>query len=250
LRPAIEPIFDTHCHVLPGLDDGPPTLGAAIALAGQLRQAGVVRALCTPHYSRQYPTRHDEAAARLEDLRAALAEARIELTLDLAAELSPGLVVSANDEELFVRTIAGRFLLVEVQPDTTATFLETAVQRVFELGLVPVLAHPERGRSLSRHLEELESIRNAGAVVQIVAPSLLGDAGRDAAATAWGLLERGLADVLASDSHGWWRSPAFLYEAAGAVDERFGPDIRRALTQKNPAMLLDGLDPRSPEPGA
>jgi protein-tyrosine phosphatase len=158
--------------------------------------------------------------------------------------------VSASDEELRVRTIARRFLLVEVQPDTTETFLETAVQRVFELGLVPVLAHPERGRSLSRHLDELETIRDAGAVVQIVAPSLLGDAGRDAAATAWGLLERGMADLLASDSHGWWRSPAYLYEAAGAVGERLGPELRRALTQTNPGMLLDGLHPRGLEPRA
>lgn len=242
-------MLDTHCHVLPGIDDGPPTLSAAIVLAGQLRQAGVVRALCTPHFSRAYPTRHEVAAARLEELRAALAEARIELQLDLAAELSPGMVVSAPDEELSARTIARRFLLVEVQPDTSETFLTAAAQRVFELGLVPVLAHPERGRSLRRHLDELDALRDAGALVQVVAPSLLGDAGRDVAGTAWELLERGAADVLASDAHGSWRSPAYLSEAAVAVGERLGTDLRRALTQTNPALLLDGIHPRAPAAG-
>ena len=242
-------MLDTHCHVLPAVDDGPPTLGAAIALAGQLRQAGVERALCTPHYSREYPTDHETAAARLDELRAALSEARLYLGLELAAEVSPGFVVSAADEELLARAIARRFLLVEVQPATTETFLTAAAERVFELDLVPVLAHPERGRSLRRHLDELQTLRNAGAVVQIVAPSLLGDAGRGVTATAWELLEAGLADLLASDAHGSWRSPALFSEAAGVVAERLGDDLRRALTRTNPGALLDGVHPRTAAAG-
>lgn len=242
-------MLDTHCHVLPAIDDGPPSLGAAIALAGQLRQAGVVRVLCTPHYSREYPTDHDTAAGRLEALREALSEARIDLGLELAAEVSPGVVVSASDGELWTRAIAGRFLLVEVQPATTETFLAAAAQRVFDLGLVPVLAHPERGRSVRRHLDELQSLRNAGALVQVVAPSLVGDAGRDVAATAWELLETGLADLLASDAHGSWRSPAMLSEAADAVAERLGDELRRALTRTNPGWLLDGVHPRAAAAG-
>jgi protein-tyrosine phosphatase len=242
-------MLDTHCHVLPAIDDGPPTLGSAIALAGQLRQAGVERVLCTPHYSRRYPTDHDTAAARLEELRAALGDARIELRLHLAAEVSPGVVVAAADDELWARAIASRFLLVEVQPETTESFLAAAAQRVFDVGLVPVLAHPERGRSLRRHLEELRGLREAGAVIQVVAPSLVGDAGRGVAAAAWELLEAGLADLLASDAHGSWRSPAMLAEAAAAVAERLGDEVRHALTRTNPGWLLDGVHPRAAAAG-
>jgi protein-tyrosine phosphatase len=242
-------MLDTHCHLLPGLDDGPPTVSAAIVLAGQLRQAGVIRALCTPHYSRQFPTRHGDAVERLEELRAALAEAGIDLELELAAELSPAFAVSAPDEELFARTIAGRSLLVEVQHDTSEAFLRAAAQRVLGLGLVPVLAHPERGRSLRRHVKELEDLRDDGAVIQLVAPSLLGHMGRDIAETAWELADRGLADLLASDAHGSWRSPADLAEAADVVEERFGQDVRQALTESNPELLLNGVHPAAPARG-
>ena len=47
-------------------------------------------------------------------------------------------------EELLPRSIDGRFLLVELEPDTPAAFLETAVARLAGEQLSPVFAHPER----------------------------------------------------------------------------------------------------------
>ncbi len=239
-------MVDTHCHLLPDLDDGPPNMGAAVALAGHLREAGITRVLCTPHFSRQFPTDHDLAMERLHALRKTLSEARIDLDLDLAAEVSPGMAVSASSEDLSTRAIAGRFLLLEVQDDTTEAFLQAAAERIASLGLVSVLAHPERGRTLRRHFEALEAQRESGALVQVVAPSLVGRAGPDVEAAAWELVVRGLADLVASDAHGSWRSPADLTDAADRLDARVGEDRRVALTAGNPARLLAGQYPHKP----
>jgi hypothetical protein len=58
-----------------------------------------------------------------------------------------------------------------------------------------------------------------------------------------------LGDLVASDAHGSWRSPADLAEGARLLDERLGPDARRALTERNPELLLGGVHPReAPEP--
>ena len=40
--------FDTHCHLLPRIDDGPKTENDAVRLARRLRDEGVTTVVCTP----------------------------------------------------------------------------------------------------------------------------------------------------------------------------------------------------------
>ena len=44
-------MIDTHCHLLPGLDDGPQSLGDSILMARRLSENDVSLAVCTPHFS-------------------------------------------------------------------------------------------------------------------------------------------------------------------------------------------------------
>ena len=69
-------VIDTHCHLLPGLDDGPATAADAVALAERLAADGVETVVCTPHFSRRYPTDHAEAGERLQELRGLLRRRR------------------------------------------------------------------------------------------------------------------------------------------------------------------------------
>src|ERR1035437_3630800 len=95
-------MVDLHCHLLPGIDDGPETLEDAIRLARHAVASGIEKSVVTPHI---LPDRYDntlpgirEAAARF---RAELAERRIPLELGYAAEVRIGPeVISLADEEL------------------------------------------------------------------------------------------------------------------------------------------------------
>src|SRR5437868_7119954 len=42
-------MIDLHCHLLPGLDDGPATLDGSLALARALAAEGVTTVCATPH---------------------------------------------------------------------------------------------------------------------------------------------------------------------------------------------------------
>ena len=42
-------MIDLHCHLLPGIDDGPATLAEALALARQAVANGITEARVTPH---------------------------------------------------------------------------------------------------------------------------------------------------------------------------------------------------------
>jgi protein-tyrosine phosphatase len=230
-------VIDTHCHLLPALDDGPRDLDAALALARQLVDVGVSTVICTPHFSRRYPTTPAAARARLVELRGALFEAAVPIRLRLAAEVSPALVASAPGEELLERSIGG-FLLLELVSDTPAPFITTALERLAEEGLRPIFGHPERCVAARSQPRLLDEARAEGALVQVVASSLTGRFGSETEEAAWRLLEAGSVDLLASDAHRPRREGPHLEHAVVLVAERLGMDALDRLTERAPAQIL------------
>jgi protein-tyrosine phosphatase len=230
-------VIDTHCHLLPQLDDGPSSEEEALALARGLARLGVFAIVCTPHYSRRYPTSHEVARGRLDRLEHQLRGAGLSIALSLAAEISAAYAVSQPSDELVQRSLGGRFVIIELQPDTPAVFLETALERVVQLGLKPVFAHPERCPALQSAPRLLGDARAGGALVQTVASSLAGRWGSRIALAAWGLLDAGVIDLLASDSHGP-RSVANLQRAVDLVRDRYGADALEELVERRPAQML------------
>jgi protein-tyrosine phosphatase len=233
-------VIDTHCHLLPGLDDGPATADEAVELARALAADGVEAVVCTPHWSRRFPTEHAAARERLDELRTLLDGT---LRLELAAEVAPALAVEAAPETLAERSIAGRYVLVEVLSDTRPLLLEAVADRLAGAGLVPILGHPERSRAVQEDPGALDAARRGGALAQVVAPSLLGRWGESAERCAWRLVQTGRADLLASDAHGIERRRCHLAEAAAAVAGRVGGNVAAALTRDRPAAVLRGERP-------
>jgi protein-tyrosine phosphatase len=197
--------------------------------------------LCTPHYSRTWPTPHDAALRTHRQLRAALDEAGFELQTTVAAEVSTGFAVRASLEDLAARRV-GRHVVVEVYADTPVAFVRTVVDRLAEAGLVPVFAHPELARSLERHPDALDDARARGALVQVLAPGLAGFWGPEVEANAWDLLEADRVDLVASDAHGPRRPPRLLAQAAELIARRFGRGAVEDLTERRPAELIAGLE--------
>jgi protein-tyrosine phosphatase len=235
-------MIDTHCHLLPELDDGPSSDGAALALAVGLERSGVKLVVCTPHFSSLYPTDTLEALRREATLVRMLESEGVSLELALAAEVSPGRAVGADDEQLTTRSISGRFLLVELLLDTPAVTLATICERLGKLDLVPIFAHPERCRALAKSLALLDEVRRKGALVQVVAPSLLGRWGVEVETVAWRLVDTGRADLLGSDAHHRGHGSALL-RAAALVADRLGDSVRYELTERRPGLVVSGVHP-------
>jgi protein-tyrosine phosphatase len=234
-------VIDTHCHLLPELDDGPPTESLSVALARRFIAEGVTHVLCTPHYTRQFPTSHEDALAQLDVVRRALTAHRLGLQTSLAAEVGPDFAVSAPLGELGRRSVADAYLIVEVMPDSPNAMFETVARRLAEADLVPIYAHPERCRSVQLDVSALAAARQAGALVQVVAPSVLGRWGERTAVCAWHLLDDGLVDLLASDAHGPTQRTVHLREARAAVASQVGHEVAACITKTNPAAVLEGL---------
>jgi protein-tyrosine phosphatase len=237
-------VIDTHCHLLPGLDDGTRSVDEAIALARELVEAGVHTVLCTPHQSRRFPTDPERARQRLEELRGELDVAGIALTLHLSAELNPAAALSLASDRLRGLAIGGRYLLVELEPTTPASAVDTVLQHLDGEAFVPIFAHPERCRAVMRDVSGLSAAREAGALVQVVATSLAGAWGRSVQGGARSLLAEGRVDLLGSDAHRPGRTGRRLREVLRWLDERFGRETVQQLTSTTPQAVLAGQSVR------
>jgi protein-tyrosine phosphatase len=233
-------VIDTHCHLLPGLDDGPASGADAVRLARALSEEGVTRILCTPHYSRRYPTALRAAQERLERVRADLAAVGLPPALDLAAEVSAELALRAPSAELAARAVAGRFLLVELVAGLPREQPAAVVERLAAERLEPVFAHPERWLA-GRRIDLLDDLQARGAWLQVVAPSLVGSSSPDVWDTAWELVTTGRADLVGSDAHRAGGRRVRLRGLADLLDARCGEERRAELLEHAPARLLAGL---------
>lgn len=130
-------------------------------------------------------------------------------------------------------TIAGtRYLLVEFARMVPAEIVARALSDVIQIGLIPVLAHPERYSSCS--VETVRAWRDLGTVMQVDATTLTMDGSRGDRAR--DLVREGLADILAGDNHGDERCIA---TALDWLTEQDGGDQAVMLLDTNPRAILD-----------
>lgn len=229
--------IDLHCHLLPGLDDGPQTPQAAEDMCALAYRSGTVAVVATPHASHRY--RFDAAQAHRQ--RAAL-QSRLGFPLRLLGgsevELSVEVLLAALDAPQSYTLNGSRYLLVELLPAALAP-LDRLLGRLLERGLTPILAHPERHAQLLAHPHRLAQWVEHGGLVQITADSLAGRAGRRLQTAALRLLAWGLVHFVASDAHDPIRRPPRLLDAYHVVCEAAGPQCADRLFIDNPRAVVE-----------
>ena len=235
---------DLHCHLIPGLDDGAPTMDATVAHARRLAAAGVHDVACTPHIKRMdFPLIEIARLAELrERAKRAIDDRGIDVRLHGGGELAheEALVLGADELELIAQgPDDARWLLLECPFAGVGHDFVEAAERLWELGYGVLIAHPERTATIPGAEQRVRSLAARGALVQVNATSFLGRHGPRAEAGAHRLLHEGLVWCLASDGHPGTRDDTL--DRGHEALLRLGADASR-LTCENPrALLLDGV---------
>ena len=192
-----------HSHLLPGVDDGCPTLEDSIACARALVNAGYTHACCTPHVWPSFPQNNREqiplAVAKLQQEYDA---ADVPLTLIPGGEhnVRPDTVTLSADR-LVTYAMAGRHLLIDMWADSLPEFFEPAIAHIQSFGITIILAHPERMRAVQDDPTLAEFFLDHGLLLQGNL-QCFADAPRSATRqTAERLLEEGRYQLLGSDTH-------------------------------------------------
>lgn len=234
-------LHDIHSHVLPGVDDGAADHDESHAMLDGLADLGYARVAATPHqHHGVFETHAREHIVRVCNLLEGQRGARPPRIVPGAEIWFDERVLEPQSGEALPGYGSSRTLLVEFggQPGSLPRGLETLV---FKLGLrsaVLVIAHPERYPDIQRDPERLAPLRLAGAVIQVDLLSLVGGYGGRARDAAWGLVESGAADAVATDLHRAADLPA-VRRSLGELLE-WDPDEFVRLASTNPAAILDG----------
>jgi protein-tyrosine phosphatase len=235
-------VIDIHCHLLPGIDDGPPTLEAALALANALVADGMLHVVCTPHI---FPGRFENRRSSIQDefnrFAKLVESAGIPLALSWAGEvrLTHEVVdLLAMGEIPFLGTSDGlKTMLLEMPDGQVPLGADRFAQRLLQMGVRPVIVHPERNRGVMERPDKLRGFVEDGCLVQITAGSLVGQFGANAQRVATQLVDKGWVHAVASDAHNLAGRRPRMADAQAMLAQRWGAASARRLTVFAPAAL-------------
>jgi protein-tyrosine phosphatase len=231
---------DLHCHLLPGVDDGPQTMAETVAYAAAAVAAGTTTIVATPHVEvvdvRELPD-------RVRAVRAALDAEGIALDVRCGGEIKPFSLGDLDHAELELIAHGprgARWVLYEVPFSGADDDFVAGARELNARGFGVLLAHPERSRGmLERGLPVVERLVRDGALVAANVGPLLGREGEGRRRTAEQLLRRGLPALVATDAHPPERRYT-LAMGAEAVQRVTGrADVARRLTADAAARLLE-----------
>ncbi|MDV0430144.1 CpsB/CapC family capsule biosynthesis tyrosine phosphatase [Lactiplantibacillus sp. DA1] len=231
--------IDLHCHLLPGLDDGPKTLTEAVLMARQAVADGIRYVLATPHHlDRRYHNEGPNIERAVVELQAELERQAIPLTIFAGQEVHLGDDLVDGNQKLLGIDKNKHYLLLELPHETVPDYLEQVVFELLNQGTIPVIAHPERNAQIMAQPTRLYELVRQGCLAQATAGSLTGNFGRQIKSTALELIRCGLIQVIATDAH-LMPKREFLMNAGYQVLARLNSYYPEFFAT-NAKMLLNG----------
>ena|SRR5215207_6548473 len=240
-------VIDLHCHILPGIDDGALDLADSLAMARIAAADGIEVIAATPHIRHDHDVRIPELAGRVEEINEALRGADIAVVVVAGGEVAETALDGLDERELRAVSLDGAgWILLEPRPGPLGDSLLDSVDRLNEMGLRALIAHPERHPS-EDIAERIGKLVERGALIQATAAYFVGGEAREGMLA---LARRGLIQVLASDAHSSHRGrPLRISEGLAALEgvEMLRPHLDW-IAEEAPAAILRGDVPEPPFP--
>tara|TARA_R110002126_G_scaffold267119_1_gene410542 strand:- start:329 stop:1069 length:741 start_codon:yes stop_codon:yes gene_type:complete len=199
----LEGFIDIHNHILPGIDDGANTVEESIALIKGFGEFGVTDFICTPHIMENYyPNNPTTINSSLSFLKNGLKMNNLDhVHIVAAAEhmIDSGFEKLLEDQKFM--PLSKSYLLIEMSYLQASINFNESINKITEIGMFPILAHPERYIYFYNKLNKLQAIKDKGILFQLNILSLSSYYGKEVNSNALKLLKTNMFDFLASDIH-------------------------------------------------
>jgi protein-tyrosine phosphatase len=235
-------MVDIHCHILPGIDDGAPSWEISESMCHMALADGITHIVATPHANSKYLYDREKLLSLLATLQKKFTD-KLAFSLGCDFHLSyENLNELFKHPELFVIGHT-KYLLIELSDFALPPNYQQLLFRFrSELGLRPILTHPERNPILQQQPQSVMRWIEAGCLVQVTANSLTGHWGRRARSAAMWLLKNRAIHIVATDAHDTKHRPPLLSEALKVAAQELGAQAARKLVVENPQAIVQNLE--------
>lgn len=234
-------MIDIHCHILPGIDDGPKTIDESVAMARIAFKDGIRTIIATPHTGNgRYNCLPEDIMTSCVAFNEILVKKRIGLKVLPGSEvrLCPDIIENYKKNKI-MNLGSGNFVLIELPHQ----FIQRAVVDVIRafkfLGVTPIIAHPERNQQVMNNNSAVDQFVFAGALIQITAGSLLGLFGRRVRQVARDFVANGSVHFVATDAHSSDKRAPVLSKGLKQFEKIAGYEGQKTLVQNFEMVLQE-----------
>ena len=239
-------MIDLHCHILPGLDDGPQTWEESLEMCRIAYEDGIRTIVATPHIDNGiYEAKRNQILEKTSELSSLLKKEKINIKILPGAgiQVQEGLVEGLKSGELMTLNDTGKYVLLEL-PHGCVPDITDLIFRLQLAGIKPIIAHPERNSEIQESPSILEDLSQRGCLFQTTAGSFLGRFGPQAKKCARKLLWKKDAMLfVATDAHSAKKRPPVLSAALKRLVNMFPFYIDAlAFVLENPLSVIEGKE--------
>ncbi len=236
-------MIDVHVHLLPDVDDGAKDMDEALEMAALAVESGVSVICVTPHssaYGRHKNHDDDLYRMKMDELRCAIEKEHLNLKIVEGMEIFASVdVIDLLKEKKLIGLNHSRYPLVEFPFEEYAAEATEILEGILELGMVPVVAHPERYAYVLEDPRLINLWADLGCLFQINKGSLLGRFGSRVQRLAWELVYRGFACVVASDAHSCDKRSTWMKEIEAVLRDELSRKEADQLLRIRPGLLIE-----------
>ncbi|WP_423188931.1 tyrosine-protein phosphatase [Alkalibacterium sp. f15] len=233
-------MFDLHCHILPGIDDGAKTWDDSIDMAKLAVEEGITHILATPHHmNRNWMNDKQKVMPLVKELQAELDRQKIALTIFPGQEvrLYGEILKDMEDNKILFVDDQKQNVLIEFPTESIPTYTERLFYDLQSHGKTPIIVHPERNHEIIEHPNRLKNLVDKGALAQLTAASYTGGFGKKIEKTSKELIEANLVHFIASDAHNTTNRSFHMKEAYELLAKEYGRSKRNAFHQTTKDLL-------------
>ena len=236
-------LYDIHCHLVPGVDDGSQNMEESLAALKLEYEEGIRTIIITPHFSADNePDYHLKVKAAFDALKENLAKepygSEMELYLGNELMYSDGILECLEQGRAF--TMAGsHYVLVEFMPDVYYKVLYEGLRTLASNGYIPILAHMERYHCLRKNTDRLDELDELGVLLQVNGKTLEGGIFDFECNAIKKLFKTGRIRFISTDSHGTHYRKPDLKKAAEWVKAHCSEEDAEGILVENPKAVLE-----------
>lgn len=236
-------MYDIHCHVLCGIDDGASNLGDSLEICRASYNDGIKTIIATPHYiDGESEADKSKILGQVLLLNQELKNEGINLIVLPGMEI----FLTSNLHELYnAGKIMGlnckNYMLIELPLyNGLPSCLEDVIFNLQLIGIKPVIAHPERCSTIMEHPNLVYKLIERECIIQVNAGSFLGYYGKHAEKTAMTLMEHNMVHTIGSDSHSSNGRMHSMKKCRDVVSKKFGDARAEDLFVNNGYRVIHG----------